>query len=333
MSPTAGVIGGGSFGTAIANLLAENLPVRLYIRNPEAYLTAQQSRRSAGQALHPKVSPCAHPEDLHDCTYWFLMVPSQALDEVWPIMQAVSGEDKVLVHGIKGLYPLADSPFGFVTVSEAIQVKSAWKHMGCLAGPNLAREIALGKPAATVVASLDDRVLHEIPPLLKSSRFQVLLGHDLRGIELCGVLKNIMAIAAGALHQLELGENAKALLINRAMVEMVHLGLHLGGKLPGFLGVAGLGDLIATCSSPSSRNFTVGAFLAQGKTMADIGRLMEETAEGIATTQRVYQLAEERGWKAPITKMVYKVLYEDLPVETALQRLMKLPLSTDVDFV
>ncbi len=193
--------------------------------------------------------------------------------------------------------------------------------------------MAMKQPAATVIASKYNEVILEGQRLLRSDRFQVYGNKDLIGVELSGVLKNIIAIAAGALSGMGLGENARALLISRGMVETIYLGNALGGSTKSFIGLAGIGDLVATCSSNLSRNFTVGFRLAKGESLSDITATMEETAEGINTIRIMKQLIENSNVRAPITENLYKVLFEGMKVEEALQYLMKYPFNVDVDFL
>ena len=186
-----------------------------------------------------------------------------------------------------------------------------------------------------MVASHFDEVIDTGQRLLRCDRFQVYGNSDLIGIELCGVLKNIIAIASGTLSGLGLGENARALLVSRGLAEMIYLGKALGGDSEAFMGLAGVGDLVATCFSRHSRNFTVGYRLAQGETLKEITGDMEETAEGINTTRIVKQLADHYRVAAPITRMLYRMLFEGVTAEKALQKLMKMPLGEgeDVDFL
>ena len=169
--------------------------------------------------------------------------------------------------------------------------------------------------------------------MLRNDRFQVYGNNDLVGVELAGVLKNVIAIAAGALSGMGYGENAKGLLISRGMVEMVYLGRALGGNTKAFLGVAGVGDLVTTCNSSLSRNFNVGYRLAKGETLKDILQSTDEIAEGINTVQIVKKCAEYYKVRAPITTTLYKVLFEDLTVKQALDYLMRYPLHVDIDFL
>ncbi len=175
------------------------------------------------------------------------------------------------------------------TMSEVILEESVVVRVGCLAGPNLADELAQGQPSATVVASRFNEVILAGQKLLRTDRFQVYGSNDLIGIELSGALKNIIAIASGALTGLGLGENSRGFLISRGMVEMIYLGKVLGGNTQAFLGLAGIGDLVTTCSSQLSRNFTVGYRLAKGESLDSITESMEETAEGINTVKGYVQ--------------------------------------------
>src|SRR6188768_3073885 len=171
------------------------------------------------------------------------------------------------------------------TISEVIREESVVVRVGCLAGPNLSRELAERHPAATVIASHFDEVINLGKRLLRNDRFQVYGNNDVVGVELAGILKNIIAIAAGALSGLGFGENAKGLLVSRGMVEMVYLGRALGGNTKAFLGVAGIGDLVTTCNSSLSRNFTVGNRLAKGETLQEILASTDEVAEGVKTVR------------------------------------------------
>jgi glycerol-3-phosphate dehydrogenase (NAD(P)+) len=205
--------------------------------------------------------------------------------------------------------------------------------MGCLAGPNLSRELALHQPGATVISSHFNEVINLGKRLLRNNYFQVYGNSDLVGVELAGVLKNVIAIAAGALSGLGYGENAKGLLVSRGMVEMVYLGRALGGNTTAFLGVAGIGDLVTTCNSSLSRNFTVGYRLAKGETLSDILASTDEIAEGVQTVHIAKKCADYYKVKAPITTTLYQVLFQDLTVPQALRYLMRYPLNVDIDFL
>jgi glycerol-3-phosphate dehydrogenase (NAD(P)+) len=250
----------------------------------------------------------------------------------------------ILIHGTKGfdlqlpegesVQTLSTLHRGQVkTMSEVITEESVVVRVGCLAGPNLSKELAAGQPAATVVASQFNEVIQLGKRLLRNDNFQVYGNNDLVGVELAGVLKNIIAIAAGALSGMGYGENAKGLLVSRGMVEMIYLGRALGGNTKAFLGVAGVGDLVTTCNSSLSRNFNVGYRLANGETLSQILESTDEIAEGVNTVEIAKKCADYYQVKAPITSTLYKVFFEDLTVKQALQYLMRYPLNVDIDFL
>jgi len=334
-----GVIGAGSFGTVMANILAENNLVLLYARRPEVVAEMQESKREGSFLLHQHVFPTNDLEYLaNECQVIFPIVSSSGFRDAITDLAPFLKPSHILIHGTKGLdvgrnasEPLTRE--NVRTMSEVIREESVVVRIGCLAGPNLAKELGEGQPAATVVASHFDEVIALGQQLLRSPRFQVYGNSDLIGIELCGVLKNVIAIASGALSGLGMGENARAMLISRGMIEMIYLGKALGGNLEAFIGLAGVGDLVATCFSKHSRNFTVGYRLAQGESLQQITASMEELAEGINTTRIVKQLADHYQVSAPITRMLYKILFENLPVEKALDSLMKIPFAEDVGFL
>ena len=218
-------------------------------------------------------------------------------------------------------------------MSEVIQEESVVVQIGCLAGPNLAVELSEGQPAATVVASHYEQVIKDGQRLLRNNNFQVYGNPDLIGIELCGVLKNIIAIAAGALNGLGYGENARAMLVSRGLLEMIHIGQALGGDVKAFLGLAGVGDLVATCNSTLSRNFSVGQRLATGESIDHILTHMEEVAEGVNTVRIIKRLMDHYSQRAPITETIYNVLFHDLSAEEALARLMKIQFGEDINFM
>lgn len=340
-----GVIGIGSFGTVIANILAEKNEVIVYARNPEVVEEINQRHMVEGKKLHLRIKATDDPEYICDrCDILFPMISSSGFTEVMRKFSPFLHPYHLLIHGTKGL--CLDLPPGksledvqqinrenIYTMSEVIQNETVVVRIGCLAGPNLAKELEVGQPAATVIASRYDEVILEGQRLLRNDNFQVYGNKDIIGVELSGVLKNIIAIAAGALAGMGLGENAKGLLISRGMVEMIHLGKALGGSTNSFIGLAGVGDLVTTCSSTFSRNYTVGYKLAQGENLELIKQGMEETAEGINTVRLVKLFIEGKDLRAPITETLYRVLFEGYKVELALQYLMKIPLNVDVDFL
>lgn len=340
-----GVVGVGSFGAAIANILAAKNPVMVYARKQEVVDEINTSHSAQGKLLSQNIIASNDPEHLcQSCDVLFFMIPSSGFQEVVRTFSPFLFPYHLIIHGTKGLC-LNLKPgetletvkkikrSQILTMSEVILQETVAVRVGCLAGPNLSKELAQGQPAATVIASKYNEVILEGQSLLRSEKFQVYGNSDIIGVEISGVLKNIIAIASGALAGLGLGENAKGLLISRGMVEMIHLGNALGGSIKSVMGLAGIGDLVTTCNSIHSRNFTVGFRLAKGETLDEILADMEEVAEGINTVRIIKAFLETADLRAPITENLYRVLFEDLEIEDALQFLMKYPFNVDVDFV
>ncbi|MBS1951280.1 MAG: Glycerol-3-phosphate dehydrogenase [NAD(P)+] [Cytophagales bacterium] len=340
-----GVIGAGNFGTVIANMIAQNRKVLLYARNTHDVKNINEKRQNRGHEIHENIT-AVHDYKLlaNACDVIFPMVPSAHFRSMMKQLAPHLHPYHMLIHGTKGFditLPEGETIESVKkldrsmvkTMSEVIREESVAVRIGCLAGPNLSKELAMRQPAATVVASHFQEVIQTGKKLLKSDRFQVYENNDIVGVEIAGVLKNIIAIASGALSGLGFGENAKGLLISRGAVEMVYLGRALGGDLKAFLGVAGIGDLVTTCNSPMSRNFTVGYRLAKGEKLDQIVADMHEVAEGINTVRIAKKCADHYKVRALITDRLYKVLFEGLTVEDALDFLMRYPLNVDIDFI
>jgi len=339
-----GVIGIGSFGTAVSNLLSQNTDVILYGRNPDQVEKVKTTRVSSNQRLNKNIELTNDLKYLADkCSIIFPIIPASTFRSLMKVLSQYLRPYHIIIHGIKGFDlkgdNLAIGSNNFIsrnevrTMSEVVREESVVIRVGCVAGPNLADELAQGQPSATVVASKFNEVIHAGQKLLRSGRFQVYGSTDLIGIELSGALKNIIAIASGALSGLGMGENSRGFLISRGMVELIYLGKVLGGNTQAFVGLAGIGDLVTTCSSQLSRNFTVGYRLAKGESLDAIVHSLDETAEGINTVKVTRNLAKYYKIRAPITEKLYDVMFADLSPETALHYLMKYPFNVDIDFL
>ena len=338
-----GVIGAGSFGTAVANLIAEKNEVLLFVRDPNKAENIIKNRVSSNQKLSDNITVTVDLEEIaNKCNVLFPIVPSANFRTLMSKLAPFLRPYHILIHGTKGLdintsiKKSKNSPLSrkhVRTMSEVILEETCVLRVGCLAGPNLASEIDKKLPAATVIASEFEEVIDIGQKLLKNDRFLVYSSNDLIGIELCGVLKNIIAIGAGAISGKGLGENAKALLISRGMVEMIHIGRVLGGNINAFLGLAGVGDLVATCTSSLSRNYTVGFRLAKGETLEQIASTMDEVAEGVNTINIVKSLADTYKIRVPITESLYKILKGEMTVEESHHYFMKFPFSPEIDFL
>ncbi|HMZ93942.1 MAG TPA: NAD(P)H-dependent glycerol-3-phosphate dehydrogenase [Chitinophagales bacterium] len=341
-----GVIGAGSFGTAVANLLAENGRVILYSNRSEAVDKMKAERSNIGQQLHENIIPTNNIQDVTNNCY--LIFPALSSDKFRTTIQGFAPHlkpDHIIIHCTKGFDIHKEDGTSLVdkdlkislsdvkTMSQVILEETCVKRVGCMSGPNLAREIANLQPAATVIASKFDEVIREGESAIRSKRLQVYGNNDIYSVELAGVLKNSMALAAGALGGLGFGQNAMAFLITRGIGEIIRLATAMGGNKNAFLGLAGIGDLVATCTSPLSRNYTVGARLAKGETIEHIIATSSEVAEGIKTVNISKKISESKNIRTPIIDNIYKVIYEDLSVEKALQYLMEYRWGQDADYV
>ncbi|MBU6340190.1 MAG: NAD(P)H-dependent glycerol-3-phosphate dehydrogenase [Bacteroidetes bacterium] len=341
-----GVIGAGSFGTAIANVLARNAAVLLYSRRPEVVQAINQTRMHNGVQILEGVTATNDLEEIaRNCTLIMPILPSNHFRSMMQALGPYLRPHHMVIHGTKGFdlrgleeedldrSDILISRAHVRTMSEVVQEESSVVRVGCLSGPNLAAEIMAGQPAATLVGSRFREVIQAGQQALNSNRFHVFGSYDLLGAELAGALKNIIALGSGVLGGLGLGRNIQGLLIARGLAEMVYFGKSLGASSQAFIGVAGIGDLVATATSTNSRNYSFGVRLAKGETAAEIRANMPELAEGVRTLKIARLLARHYKLHVPITDMLYAFVYEQYPIEKALEYLMSYPYAVDVDFL
>lgn len=327
------VLGGGSFGTAIANLLAENgQHVRQWMRDPEQAATMRSERENPrylkGIKLHAGVEPVTDLEaTLAACELIFVAIPSAGLRQVLqPVAEALAG--KLLVSTTKGIEAKS-----FKLMSQIIAEVAPRARIGVLSGPNLAREVAEHALTATVIASEDEELCLRVQHALHGGTFRVYASSDSFGVELGGALKNVYAIIAGMAAALGMGENTKSMLITRALAEMTRFAVTLGANPMTFLGLAGVGDLIVTCSSPKSRNFQVGHALGEGLSLEDAVARLGEVAEGVNTLKVLKSKAEELQVYMPLVAGLHAILFEGRTLAQVIGVLMSGDPKTDVDFI
>ncbi|MFU8764404.1 MAG: NAD(P)H-dependent glycerol-3-phosphate dehydrogenase [Haliea sp.] len=314
-----GLLGGGSWGTTVAALVARNAPVVLWARNPETVreINTHHSNETylPGARLPEKLRATADiGEAVAGADVVVMGIPSQNFRSV---LQEVRKHIRPWVPVIsltKGLE--LDTR---MRMTEIIAEVMPGHPVGVLTGPNLAREIMAGQAAASVIAMEDATILRELQCLFSSGLFRVYTNTDVIGCELGGVLKNIIAIAVGMGDGLGAGDNTRAALITRGLAEISRLGCAMGGQPETFAGLAGIGDMIATCTSPQSRNRHVGMELGRGKSMETISAEMFMVAEGAKSAPAVMGLAAQYGVEMPIASDVYKVLSG----ETSAQRIFR----------
>jgi glycerol-3-phosphate dehydrogenase (NAD(P)+) len=340
-----GVIGSGNFGTVIANLLAENGDVLMYTRRQSVVDTIQKDGLHQGQKMHPRIQAVTDLREMAErCTLIFPMLPSKYFRENMRQIGPSLTPAHILIHGTKGLdvqapqfaaRDFAEFKLGLHQVkrmSQVIAEESCVLRIGCISGPNLSGEISRHLPAGTVIASHFDEVIELGKEALRSERFMVFENDDLIGVELAGVLKNILALGSGMISGLGLGENARALMITRGWRELMRLAEVFGSDKSAFMGLAGIGDMIATCTSPQSRNFSVGYRLAKGESLPEIMASMDEVAEGVNTVHTAMGLIRSFGLPSPLIRSFHKVFFEGMPIQDAIRALISHKHGPDVDF-
>lgn len=316
------VLGAGSWGTSLAHLaLGRAREVRLWSRDADfaAQISAagENTRYLPGIGLND-IAVSADLGQVVEGAHWIVSaVPCAGVPTLAPQVKALAKRDAVLISGTKGLHPQTGAR-GAEMWSEAFGPG----RYAALSGPNLAREIALGVPTSTVVASEDDETARRAQELFTSSLFRVYTNTDLIGVELGGALKNVVAIAAGVCDGLGFGDNAKAALMTRHWREMTRLAVAQGATESTLFGLSGVGDLFATCASPHSRNHSLGTKLGRGESLAQAQSEVAQVAEGVHTTRAALQLSHECGVELPVTEQLAKLLFEEMDVRHAVQALM-----------
>jgi len=316
------IIGAGAWGTTLSILLAENKhEVTLWAYEKELINDIREFRENKlylpGYQLPASISITNNLEETLNSKYILLVAPSQFLRGILKKLKNKIAKESVLICATKGLEENTHK-----TMSKIIKEELPRNPLVILSGPNLSKEIAEGLPAATVVASENLETAKKAQELIMSPRLRVYTNTDVKGVELGGSLKNIIALAAGISDGLELGNNAKSALLIRGIAEITRLGVALGAKEQTFAGLSGMGDLITTCSSPLSRNHQVGVQIAKGKKLKELLSSMKQVAEGVKTTAAAVELAKKKKVEIPITEQVYEVLFKNKDPFAAISSLL-----------
>ena len=320
------VFGMGSFGTALANVLAENgHTVLMWGKNEDSVKELndhhQNKRYLKDVVLDSRIKATSDIKEAANFTDIYLMaLPTKAMREVTSEIDSLIDSKKTFIHVAKGI-----ENDTFKRVSEMIEDSISEDRnggIGVLSGPSHAEEVVIKQPTTVAASSKDEKVSKLIQDLFMNDYLRVYTNNDLVGVELGGALKNIIAVASGIVAGMGYGDNAKAALMTRGLAEISRLGEKLGADPMTFLGLGGIGDLIVTCTSTHSRNYTLGFKLGQGQTMDEALNEMNMVVEGIYTTNSVYHLAKQQNVDMPITNALYKVLFEDNPVKDSVKDLM-----------
>jgi len=318
------VLGAGSWGTALAVLMARN-GRRVHLWGPDAARLATLEHERENRQYLPGVR---FPERLktrddlagacRDSVDLLVVVPSHAFRATLTAIAPHLREGSLLAWATKGLEPGS----GKLLSAVAGEVLGEGASTAVISGPSFAREVAIGLPTALTCAATSDAAAESVAGWLRNDRLRVYTSPDVAGVQLGGAIKNVIAIAAGISDGLGFGANARAALITRGLAELTRLGVALGGRPATFMGLTGAGDLILTCTDNTSRNRRLGIGLGEGRPLPAMLATIGQEVEGVATARELHNLSEKHGVDMPITEQVYRVLYEDLPPQAAVEALL-----------
>ena len=331
------VIGAGSWGTALANLLAEkkDLEVHLWAREESVYKDIKERHRNKeflpGVRLSSALKPSKSFGEVLDAKELVLIaVPSHVFRSVLEGLMPHLRLGLPLMMATKGIEN--DSLMVMSQVVEAVLGEGFLKNFACLAGPSFAKEVSQKLPTAVTIACERKGHGEKLQRLFSRDFFRVYQSGDVIGTQLGGALKNIIAIAAGVCDGLDFGHNARAALITRGLAEITRLGVKMGSNPHTFAGLAGMGDLVLTCTGDLSRNRTVGFQVGKGKSIDEITQQMKMVAEGVKTSKSAYELAEKENVVMPIVEQVYQILYEGKNPRRAVRELMRRDLKAELEY-
>lgn len=324
------VIGGGSWGTAFAQVAADaGHDVVLWARDPQ--IVDAINARHENPVYHPGVvlpeqirAVHAVPEALTDADVVILAIPVQTIRASLDAWGAQIPAKALVVSLAKGLEQKTD-----LRVTEVVHAVTgiARERLAVLSGPNLAGEIVLREPAATTVACSDEANARRLQEICSSGYFRAFYTTDVIGVEIAGATKNVIALAAGVIAGMDLGENAQAAIATRGLAEMTKLGVALGAQPTTFLGLAGVGDLVATCASPLSRNRTFGVHIGEGMSVDEVIESTRLTCEAVKSCEPIVELAKQCGVEMPIAELVVEMVHHGLPAHDMVAKF----LASDVD--
>ncbi|MEQ6885045.1 NAD(P)H-dependent glycerol-3-phosphate dehydrogenase [Salicola sp. Rm-C-2C1-2] len=328
------VLGGGSFGTTVAQVLAENgHPVQLWMRSAEQAEAIRRTRINhqyfPDLELHSRIEPTTDMgAAIEQAELVFVALPSKVFREVIRGAADHFSEQQMVVSLTKGI-----ERDGFRLMSQVLTEELPGVSVGVLSGPNLAGELVQHEITASVIASQDRHLRERVQKALGNAYLRIYANLDVYGVELGGALKNIYAVISGLADARGMGENTKSMLITRSLAEMSRFAVSMGANPMTFLGLAGVGDLMVTCSSSLSRNHRVGYAVGRGRTLEEAVTELGQVAEGVRTLELVHEKAIELGVYMPLVRGLYGILYRGASIEDVVSALMNATQNSDVEFI
>lgn len=320
-----GVVGSGSWGTALAQVLADNeVDVLIWGRSLDEVVDIQKYHLNEAYfpqvKLNPNIKASHNFNDLKDADIILLAVPTAAVESVSRQLNDILEKETVIINVAKGFHPTTHALLSDV-IKDTVE-KDKLKGVVSLIGPSHAEDVVLRKLTAVNAVSEDQALAYDIQHLFSNDYFRVYRTDDVIGAQIGVAIKNIIAVAAGIIAGLDLGDNARAALITRGLAEMTRFGVHFGGRAETFLGLCGVGDLVVTASSVHSRNYQAGLLIGQADSAENFLSNNTKTVEGVHAAKAVYEIAEEAGISMPITQEIYRVIYENKTPSVAIAELM-----------
>ena len=329
------VLGGGSFGTVLANIAASNgFEVSLWVRDSEQALRINSE--GANTTYHPELQLSSNIEAsenldavIKNSSIVLIATPSSIFENIVKRISPLIDEGAHIISCTKGIKL---GPFRSMSDIILLNIDASKNSVGVLSGPNLAKEIAEKKVTGTVIASNDDSLVNDVKETLSSDTFKIYSSDDIQGVELAGALKNIYAIICGIAESLEVGENAVGLILTRSMAEMSRFAVAKGANPITFLGLAGMGDLVATCTSNLSRNFQLGINLGAGLSLEEAKNKVGQVAEGIRTLEVIKTESARLNISMPLVDSLYDIVYNNASSKIFIDDLVNNPHEVDVEF-
>ena len=329
------VLGGGSFGTVLANIAASNgFEVSLWVRDSEQALRINSE--GANTTYHPELQLSSNIEAsenldavIKNSSIVLIATPSSIFENIVKRISPLIDEGAHIISCTKGIKL---GPFRSMSDIILLNIDASKNSVGVLSGPNLAKEIAEKKVTGTVIASNDDSLVNDVKETLSSDTFKIYSSDDIQGVELAGALKNIYAIICGIAESLEVGENAVGLILTRSMAEMSRFAVAKGANPITFLGLAGMGDLVATCTSNLSRNFQLGINLGAGLSLEEAKNKVGQVDEGIRTLEVIKTESARLNISMPLVDSLYDIVYNNASSKTFIDDLVNNPHEVDVEF-